>query len=154
MPFSRNKPRLRHGHGVSGSADMTGFTLIELLVAVVVVGILSSIAYPSYVESVRRAKRGEGKAALLQALQAQERYYSQQNSYVAYSASAPKGFKTHSGDSLAGSLYDMSADACAGEVIRDCVTVTAKPKFDDPTCGSLAQSSNGLRTPTDPVCWR
>lgn len=154
MSCPKNKPVQFRRHGVSGFADLMGFTLIELLVAVVVVGILSSIAYPSYVESVRRAKRGEGKAALLQALQAQERYYSQQNTYVAYSASAPKGFKTHSGESLAGSLYELSAQACAGEVIRDCVTVTAKPKFDDPTCGPLAQSSNGLRTPTEAACWR
>lgn len=145
MPCSRNKPVL---------PGENGFTLMELLVAVVVVGILASIAYPSYVESVRRAKRTEGKAALMQTLQAQERYYSQRNAYLAYSASAPKGFKTHSGDSLAGSLYALSADACTGEVIRDCVTVTAKPKFDDPACGTLALSSHGLRSPADPACWR
>lgn len=131
-----------------------GFTLIELLVAVAVVGILASIAYPSYVESVRRGKRAEGTAALLQVLQSQEQHYSRQNSYMAYSLSAPKGFKTHSADSSAASSYDLSAEACAGELIRDCVTVTARPRFDDPACGSLAQSSNGLRSPADPVCWR
>lgn len=145
MPCSRNEAR-PVGEG--------GFTLIEVLVAVVIVGILASIAYPSYVESVRRAKRGEGKAAMMQILQAQERYYSQQNTYVAYSVSAPKGFKNYSSDNPDSSAYELSADACAGETIRDCVTVTAKPRFYDPVCGSLSQSSNGLRSPADPVCWR
>lgn len=145
MSCSRNEAR---------RARAWGFTLIELLVAVVIVGILASIAYPSYVESVRRAKRGEGKAALMQSLQAQERFYSQQNTYVAYSAPAPKGFKNYSNDNPDNSAYELSADACAGEAIRDCVKVTAKPRFDDPVCGSLSQSSNGLRSPANPVCWR
>src|SRR5437868_7019148 len=52
-----------------------GFTLLELMIAVVVIGLLSAIAFPSYQEQVRRGKRAEGKSALLKAAQLQERIY-------------------------------------------------------------------------------
>lgn len=42
-----------------------GFTLIELLISVALVGILAGIAYPSYLENVKKTKRSEAKAALL-----------------------------------------------------------------------------------------
>jgi len=42
----------------------TGFTLIEVMITVAVIGILSAIAYPSYVEYVRRAKTAEATSEL------------------------------------------------------------------------------------------
>jgi type IV pilus assembly protein PilE len=66
--------------------EQKGFTLIEIMVAVVIVAILASFAYPSYLESVRKAKRAEARAALMQLMQQQERYYSQNNRYIAFSS--------------------------------------------------------------------
>ena len=37
-----------------------GFTLVEVLITVAIIGILSSVAYPSYVDYVVRANRSEG----------------------------------------------------------------------------------------------
>ena len=50
-----------------------GFTLIELMIALVVVGILATIAYPAYLDSVRKSKRADAKAALLDLKLAQEK---------------------------------------------------------------------------------
>lgn len=47
--------------------EQNGFTLIELMITVAVVGILASIAYPSYAEYIRRGHRNEAKAGLQQA---------------------------------------------------------------------------------------
>lgn len=58
-----------------------GFTLIEVMIVVAVIGILSSIAYPSYTEYVLRGKITEATAAL-QGLQADmERFYQNNRTY-------------------------------------------------------------------------
>ena len=44
---------------------MHGITLIELWLVVIIVGILTAIAFPNYRAYVERAKRSEAKAALL-----------------------------------------------------------------------------------------
>ena len=43
----------------------SGFTVIELMIVVVIVGILVALAYPSYAQYVRKAKRGEAQQLLL-----------------------------------------------------------------------------------------
>jgi len=140
-----------------------GFTLVELMVAVVIAGILAAIAYPSYLESVRRTKRAEGKAALMEVLQHQERYYSQHNTYVEFSATSANkdAFKWYSGSSAASSAYELAGTACTDETIVNCITLVARPgtsyvdgHFSDPMCGELSMSSNGKRSPENAECWK
>ena len=59
----------------------SGFTLIELVIAVAIVGILAAIAYPSYQESVRKSRRAEGRAVLMELAQYMERNYTVANRY-------------------------------------------------------------------------
>ena len=65
---------------------MRGFTLIELMITVAIVGILASIAYPSYIESVRKGRRAEARAALTELMQQQERFMTQNNTYRAFAS--------------------------------------------------------------------
>jgi type IV pilus assembly protein PilE len=58
-----------------------GFTLMELLIAMLIVGILTAIAYPSYTDYVTRARRGDGQAALLNLATRMERFYSENSTY-------------------------------------------------------------------------
>ena len=58
-----------------------GFTLIELLIAVAIVGILASIAVPSYQDSVRKSRRADAKGALMGFANAMERHFTENNNY-------------------------------------------------------------------------
>ena len=59
-----------------------GFTLMELIIVVVIVGILTAIAYPNYQQFVARAKRNEAKAALLKIATNEEKYYLQNSNFT------------------------------------------------------------------------
>jgi type IV pilus assembly protein PilE len=69
--------------------EARGFTLVELLIAVVVVGILAGIAYPSFMDSIRKSRRSEAFAALTQVQQAQERWRSNRAAYSGSVSNAP-----------------------------------------------------------------
>jgi type IV pilus assembly protein PilE len=138
-----------------------GFTLIELMITVAIVGILAAIAFPSYQDSVRKGKRAEGRTALLDFLQQQERYLSQTGAYLAVAAGATGvPFKTFSGDSAASPAYKLGAEACPGTptpTLRECVRVFAEPQFADADGGTLRIQSTGTRDCTGAkpaLCWR
>ena len=57
------------------------FTLIELMVVVAIIGIMASIAYPNYQDSVRRSRRADAKGALLGFANAMERHFTENNTY-------------------------------------------------------------------------
>jgi len=64
-------------------AGETGFTLIELLIAVMIVGILVSIALPNYQEYLRKANRSAAKAVLLDIFSRQEQFATTNRAYYA-----------------------------------------------------------------------
>ena len=51
-----------------------GFTLIELMIVVAIVGILAGIAYPSYMDHVRKGNRAKAQAFLMDVAQRQQSY--------------------------------------------------------------------------------
>lgn len=59
-----------------------GFTLIELMIVVAIVGILTAIAYPSYLEYIRDTRRANATIALSSLAAAMERFYTTNNTYV------------------------------------------------------------------------
>jgi type IV pilus assembly protein PilE len=142
-----------------------GFTLIELMTVVVVIAILGAVAYPSYLDHVRKAKRAEGKTALLKAAQVLERAYSDRATYgnIPVPPATPTsidlaplfglaaGAPVYSGENPADnrSAYRITAAAPTGACPLDaCFLITATPNapYTDVTCGNLTLTSTGTRS--------
>ena len=144
----------------------TGFTLIELLVALAIVGILTSVAYPSYARQIVKARRVEAQLALLDLMQRQEQYRAQHHSYIAFSIAAGTfdagQFRTWLGSSAAASAYELDGDACPGQPLAACIVLRARPgtanvnaAFSDPECGTLTLDSTGAQgaSGASSRCW-
>lgn len=125
-----------------------GFTLIEMMIVVVILGILVSIALPSYQEHVRKGYRAEGQAFLNDVAARQERYASQNNTYITSDSDRSKlGVKEKSQTER----YTLSLASTNG------YTLTATPTFSDPKCGNLTLDARGVRDVTSgdkDYCWR
>ncbi|PSJ17823.1 type IV pilin protein [Nitrosomonas supralitoralis] len=65
------------------SIKAMGFTLIELMITVAILGIIATIALPSYQDYVRQTNRTVAKSILFENAQFMERFYSQNNQYDA-----------------------------------------------------------------------
>lgn len=120
------------------------------MIVVIVVAILSTIAYPSYTQFVQKSRRTQAKAALMENMQLFERHFAQANTYAASSTDlthAWNGFRTYSGDAQTSTSYQISAVGCSGSAnVDQCVELQAQPPNngkDDPTCGTLVYRSTG-----------
>ena len=112
-----------------------GFTLIELMITVSVVGVLSSVAYPSFIDQVQRVRRTDAVVAMMQVQWAQERWRSNR---TAYGSLAEIGM---SGTSAAG-YYTLQVSANTANGYEVLATATG-PQARDASCAKLKLSMQG-----------
>lgn len=67
---------------LKGLKSTDGFTLIELLVVIIIIGILSAIALPSFLNQASKAKQVEAKQYLSAITKAQQAYYLENNAFT------------------------------------------------------------------------
>lgn len=125
------------------SKHQRGFTLIELLIAVVIIGIIASIAYPNYTRYVERSQRAEAKAVLMETTSIFERCYT--NNYSYENCTAAEQYL----DSQSNDLYTF--DPIDPSVGSYTVSATSEEGRVKTGCETLELHSNGDRTPRD--CW-
>ena len=129
------------------------FTLIELMVTVAIVGILASIAYPTYQDSVMKSRRADAKGALLGFENAMERYFTVNNTYLGAGGTdgshadtgAPRIYSTTSPVDGGTAYYNLTISAATASTY----TLNAAPKVDGPQagdkCGTLTLTHTGVK---------
>jgi len=121
-----------------------GFTLIELMVVVVIIAILVSVAYPSYQDSVRKARRGDAQAELIQYAAFAERIFTETNSY----AGATEAASTLQDNNF----YNFATVPAAASFT---VSATALGDQVNDGCGNMTLTNTGARTSSgaEANCW-
>jgi type IV pilus assembly protein PilE len=128
-----------------------GFTLIELMIVVAVVAIIAAIAIPSYSEHVRKSRRAQAKADLVEYAAAAERFHTVNNTYVGYTF--PNGTNTIQSPREGGTAaYTITMDTAARTF-----TITAAagtPQAKD-KCKDLSVNQANVKTAgaTLSECW-
>lgn len=141
------------------SAKQRGFTLIELMVVVAIVGIITAIAYPSYMESVMKSRRGAAKSCLSEYAHFMERFYTTNLAYDKDQANANLVVPTLA-CTTEGRLNQYYTFAVTN-LTRNTFTATATPTgvqlTSDTKCGTLSLTHDGQRkvsvTGNAAICW-
>jgi len=137
----------------NGAASRTrGFTLIEVMMVVAILAILAAMSYPSYQGFMRKGWRAEGRSALMQQMQQQERQYTMTGQY--------KRYEGGSGEGGTAGKYLVESGNCEGQgTIDHCIRLTATPKpgYSDTEAGALwidSMGDRGCKGTSGAGCWQ
>lgn len=129
---------------------IVGFTLIEMMIVVAIIGILTAIAYPSYVDYLYKGSRAEAMASLLDIANRQEQFYADNHQYATSLSDLGVTNKSDSG------LFTLSLTA---NTTTFSVTANplAHPATKDQLCTSFKIDELGKKTATgsggNNTCW-
>ena len=123
--------------------ERNGFTLVELIIVMACLGILAAIAVPMYNEHIRQSHRATAKAALVEAAQNMERYYTRNNTYAGAAVDPP---------SSGGGRYLLDF---SGGPTASTFTIRGVPQGAQVAdkCGTLTINQAGAKTPSLAGCW-
>lgn len=156
LHHSCHKPEARH----------KGFTLIELMVVVAIIGILASIAYPSYTEYVAKGRRSDAQKALLEASQYMQRWYAANNTFQTNDSTPaaptlPAGLNRSPAAGSGTQAYTLAVSSATTSTYTITASRTAGGPMATDKCGNLTLTSTGVKDLTSATsgydvarCWK
>ena len=119
-----------------------GFTLIELMVTVAIVGMLASIAYPSYTSYIIKGNRSAAQAQMLDIANRQQQFLLANRAFASTTTLNSSGYTLPS--TLTGK-YTHAVDVGTGTVPSFTITFTATGN--QTSDGNITLNSDGVKTP-------
>lgn len=136
---------------MSNRFTQQGITLAELVLTIVIIGILSSVAYPGVSQYLQQSRRSEAHRALIQIANLQEQFFLQKQRYASLSELGLKTFPDNS--------YSTENDYYR-------ITATVEPAFyrlmataigaqiNDTECQTFILAQDGSRdSSSQECCW-
>jgi len=123
---------------VSNKNGQNGFTLIELLVVIIIIGLLSAIALPSFLNQANKARTTEAKTYISNLTRLQQTYYMEKQAFSGSIAALGDGAASSS------AYYDyvlIAGDISGNTAIpqpKRIITNLANPKSGDVNLQALA----------------
>lgn len=124
-----------------------GFTLIEVMVVLVIAAILASIAFPTYTDSVRKARRAEAKAEIVRQQIEEEKHRVDNPQYKLIAT-------------VSTSYYDITGTPKTGfeathyEIVANAKKDQANDVVNGTACNVLKLTvANGSEDYTPAACW-
>lgn len=130
-----------------------GFSLLEVMITLVLIALVISLIFPSYMHTVIKARRSDGEVALQNLAGQMERYYSENNnSYIGATLS-----KLQSKDISQQGYYRLNIElAKEDDYLIQAVPLGSQAKYDD-LCKTLTLNHLGQKgqtgTGTLLDCW-
>jgi|GEM_PF-386133 len=155
-PVKRNKP-IKYNTINGKHNTIKGFTLIELLIVLVVVGLVTAIALPSYLNSVRKSHRKDAQYTMKQIALSLEQFYTLHGKFMSEQGGNFDISENYGNRCLPrGAVNPGSCEQNAAEIryfmsvetTPTFYTITAFPKNDqlnDP-CGTMTLDKTNTKT--------
>lgn len=124
------------------NGKQNGFTLIELMVTVAIVGMLASIAYPSYTSYIIKGNRSAAQAQMLDIANRQQQFLLANRAFASTTTLNSSGYMLPS--TLTGK-YTHAVDVGTGTVPSFTITFTATGN--QTSDGNITLNSDGVKAP-------